>query len=255
MSILCLDAFYFCLFGNQYYIVRFESILLCLTFLFLIFMFRLHGNPLCAHANQLHIVQLCRSQIGSEAAPKVSSYTTALYTEASYTKEPCPIQSCPEDYEYVKDSPVRCFCAAPIRVGFRMKSPGFSDFSPYEKQFQVYLTSGLHINLYQLSVVSFVWETGPRLRMYLKLFPEFNNRSNTFNESEIQRINGMFTGWTIPNSDIFGPHELLDFTLLGPYAHGMFNSPILPAKILLCQGYFQYVILGLCFAKHWLQNL
>ncbi|KAK8515796.1 hypothetical protein V6N12_075817 [Hibiscus sabdariffa] len=35
--------------------------------------------------------------------------------------------------------------------------------------------------------------------------------------SEVQRIRGMFTGWLIPDSDIFGPYELLNFTLLDIY--------------------------------------
>ncbi|PIA46146.1 hypothetical protein AQUCO_01600425v1 [Aquilegia coerulea] len=168
---------------------------------------RLQGNPLCEIANQLNIVQFCRSQTRGEDVPK-----------SPITPEECLIQSCPEDYEYVENSPVPCFCAAPLRVRYRLKSPGFSDFTPYENEFEVYLTSGLEMKLYQLSIASFMWIEGPRLRMELKLFPEFiNNGSNKFNDSEILRIRSMFTGWTIPDSEIFGPYELLKFTLLGPY--------------------------------------
>ncbi|MQL78392.1 hypothetical protein Taro_010807 [Colocasia esculenta] len=50
--------------------------------------------------------------------------------------------------------------------------------------------------------------------MYVKFFPA--NKS-TFNVSEILQIRDMFTGWNIRDSDIFGPYELLNFTLLGPY--------------------------------------
>ncbi|KAF5198341.1 Receptor-like protein kinase feronia [Thalictrum thalictroides] len=167
---------------------------------------RLQGNPVCEIANQLNIVQFCRFQAEGENVP-----------ESPITPAKCFSQSCPEDYEYVEKSPVPCFCAAPLRVRYRLKSPGFSDFTPYKNEFEVYLTSGLEMELYQLSIASSIWVKGPRLRMELKLFPKFNNRSNIFNKSEIRRIRSMFTGWTIPDSEIFGPYELLKFTLLGPY--------------------------------------
>ncbi|KAF5198342.1 Receptor-like protein kinase feronia [Thalictrum thalictroides] len=175
---------------------------------------RLQGNPVC-QANQLNIVQLCKSQAGPEDAPESSTNTPAQ----------CLRQSCPEYYEYVEESPVPCFCAAPLRVGYRMKSPGFSVFLPYENMFEIYVTSGLGLDQYQLSIVSSIWEEGPRLRMYLNIFPEFNNLSNTFNESEIRRIRSMFTGWKMPDSEIFGPHELLNFTLLGPYENVVLDFP------------------------------
>ncbi|KAF9606873.1 hypothetical protein IFM89_029472 [Coptis chinensis] len=38
----------------------------------------------------------------------------------------------------------------------------------------------------------------------------------------------MFTGWTLPDTpdiDIFGPHELLNFTLSGPYTNGTSFNP------------------------------
>ncbi|KAF5177936.1 Leucine-rich repeat protein kinase family protein, partial [Thalictrum thalictroides] len=173
---------------------------------------RLQGNPVC-QANQLNIVQLCKSQAaGHEDAPVSSTNTPAQW---------CRSQSCPEFYEYVEESPVPCFCAAPLKVGYRMKSPGFSDFLPYENMFEINLTSGLGLDQYQLSIVSFIWEEGPRLRMYLNIFPEYNNHSNTFNESEIRRIRSKFTGWNLHHNEIFGPQELLNFTLLGPYENGM----------------------------------
>ncbi|KAK8262785.1 hypothetical protein V6Z12_D13G282600 [Gossypium hirsutum] len=40
-----------------------------------------------------------------------------------------------------------------------------------------------------------------------------NNSGNMFNGSEVQRIRGLFTGWNIPDSDIFGPYELINFNL------------------------------------------
>uniref|UniRef100_A0A2N9I2L9 Protein kinase domain-containing protein n=1 Tax=Fagus sylvatica TaxID=28930 RepID=A0A2N9I2L9_FAGSY len=90
---------------------------------------------------------------------------------------------------------------------------GFADFRPYRQLFEGYLTHGLYLSLNQLDLNSFAWEEGPRLRMYLKLFPV----NNTFNSSEVLRITGMFTGWQINRSDIFGPYELLNYTLLDIY--------------------------------------
>lgn len=58
--------------------------------------------------------------------------------------------------------------------------------------------------------------------MQLKLFPVYvgNSSSHKFNRSELLRIRSMFTGWKIPDSDLFGPYELLNFTLLDPYKDG-----------------------------------
>ena len=131
----------------------------------------------------------------------------------------CQPQSCPstEFFEYNPSSPVPCFCAAPIRVGYRLKSPGFSHFSPHMDQFVMYLTKDLSLLHYQLYIGSYAWEVGPRLRMHLKFFPE---ASSSFNISEIIRIKIMFTEWKIRNKDFFGPYELLNFTLLGVYSNG-----------------------------------
>ncbi|OAY66844.1 putative LRR receptor-like serine/threonine-protein kinase [Ananas comosus] len=157
----------------------------------------LYGNPVCANANGLNIVQYCQAQVlqipGGTSSSKIN----------------CP--PCPTDktYEYNPLSPFSCFCAVPLGVGYRLKSPGFTDFRPYYDDFEEYLTSGLKLALYQLEIANFIWEEGPRLRMNLKLFP--NN--SIFNASEVLQITSMFTGWLIPDSDIFGPYELINFTL------------------------------------------
>ncbi|XXG76897.1 hypothetical protein AAC387_Pa08g1160 [Persea americana] len=165
----------------------------------------LRGNPICQNLN--NVDQFCGSQ--NEGEETIN--TTTLN---------CALQSCPTDnfYESVPSFLGRCFCAAPLRIGYRLKSPGFSDFLPYVDLFKEYLTSGLKLEIYQLIIDSVIWEEGPRLKMHLKLFPQFSTTNFTFNVTEIARIRSMFTGWTIPDSDIFGPYELLDFTLLGPYA-------------------------------------
>ncbi|CAN6575941.1 unnamed protein product [Malus baccata var. baccata] len=97
----------------------------------------------------------------------------------------CSSQECPTDYfyEYVPSSPVPCFCASPLRVEYRLKK-------------------------------------GPRLLMHMKFFPMFiNPHLNLFNASEVQRLRGKLTSWDVPQTDFFGPYELLKFTLLGPYSN------------------------------------
>ena len=79
---------------------------------------------------------------------------------------------------------------------------------------------GMKIQIYQLLIDSFIWEKGPRLRMYLKFYPDGNF---TFNSSEILRIRNMFSGWEIPDDDTFGPYEFLNFTLLKPYIDGIYD--------------------------------
>ncbi|KAK3025851.1 hypothetical protein RJ639_041299, partial [Escallonia herrerae] len=166
---------------------------------------RLRGNPICLRSN---MAQFC----ASESEDLINVQTLAIANDTCYS------QSCPPPYQYAPASPVPCFCAAPLLVGYRLKSPGFWDFPPYIDPFEVYLTSGLKIKLHQLDIDSFEWQKGPRLKMYLKIFPVYiDNNSSLFNKSEVLRIRSMFTGWTIPDSEVFGPYELLNFTLLNPY--------------------------------------
>ncbi|KAF5930671.1 hypothetical protein HYC85_031544 [Camellia sinensis] len=166
---------------------------------------RLQGNPICSNTN---LVQFCGP---------LQNETVSHTPSATNSSDNCPVQSCP--YEYSPNSPVPCFCAAPLIVGYRLKSPGFRDFVPYWVPFEVYLTTGLELNVFQLEIVSVFWEEGPRLRMDLKIFPVYVNTTSSyvFNGTEVQRIRSMFTGWHIPDSDIFGPYELIDFPLWGPY--------------------------------------
>ncbi|KAK4483044.1 hypothetical protein RD792_010220 [Penstemon davidsonii] len=166
----------------------------------------LQGNPVCSNNN---LVQLCGSH-------EEDFRSNAL----NITKiNGCPSQSCPPPYEYAPASPViSCFCAAPLLIGYRLKSPGFSDFLPYVIPFKQHLTSGLRLNLSQLEIDSVAWQKGPRLRMYLKIFPSYvNDNVRLFKRSEVLWIREMFSGWTIPDSKVFGPFELLNFTLSDPY--------------------------------------
>jgi serine/threonine protein kinase len=171
---------------------------------------RLQGNPICRNAN----IRFCVPEDRNDE-------DEFLYSRNS-SRMSCPIQACPVDnyYEYVPESPLPCFCASPLRVGYRLKSPSFSYFPPYMNPFEIYVTSALQLDTYQLSIHSLFWEKGPRLRMYLKIFPAASaNHSNTFNTSEITRIRRIFTSWQFAGSDLFGPYELLNFTLSGPYSN------------------------------------
>ncbi|CAL5439971.1 unnamed protein product [Camellia sinensis] len=165
---------------------------------------RLQGNPICLNTN---LVLFC--------GPQNENETVSHTPSATNSNDNCLAQSCP--YEYAPNTP--CFCAAPLIVGYRLKSPGFRYFEPYWVLFEMYLTTGLKLNIFQLEIVSILWEEGPRLRMDLKIFPVYvdNTSSHIFNTTEVQRIRSMFTGWHIPDSEIFGPYELLDFPLRFPY--------------------------------------
>ncbi|GKE00870.1 probable LRR receptor-like serine/threonine-protein kinase isoform X2, partial [Tanacetum coccineum] len=47
--------------------------------------------------------------------------------------------------------------------------------------------------------------------------------SNTSSRNEVLRIRGIFTTWIFPGSDLFGPYELLNFTLVGPSANSRYD--------------------------------
>ncbi|GMY35097.1 probable LRR receptor-like serine/threonine-protein kinase At1g06840 isoform X2 [Fagus crenata] len=164
----------------------------------------LQGNPLCSNANL--VLRFCQFENNSQS----STNTTSLSFPTI----------CPPPYECSSTSAQQCVCAAPLFFGYRLKSPGFADFRPYRQSFEEYLTHDLYLSLNQLDLNSFAWEEGPRLRMYLKLFPV----NYTFNSSEVLRITGMFTGWEMTISDIFGPYELLNYTLLDIYKDGISTS-------------------------------
>ncbi|GLT56631.1 hypothetical protein SLA2020_296610 [Shorea laevis] len=165
----------------------------------------LKGNPICSNGS---LVKFCKSQTENET--RISTTTNSTIVE-------CKPQSCP--YEYSPTSPLDCFCAEPLLIGFRLKSPSFSDFIPYKKMFEGYLIQGLSLSVYQLYIYSFAWQEGPRLGMYLKLYPMYDNTTNNhlFNPSEVRRIKNIFTEWRIPLDGIFGPYELINFTLSDVY--------------------------------------
>ncbi|XP_022735685.1 probable LRR receptor-like serine/threonine-protein kinase At5g37450 isoform X3 [Durio zibethinus] len=171
---------------------------------------RLQGNPVCTLANQLNIAQFCRITLGND------DFVSGNGSSSNYN-DSCLPQSCPlgDNYDYVPESPDPCFCAAPLGVTLRLKSPTISDFRPYIYSYKMFITSNLSLDLYQLFVESFIWQTGPRLLLYLKFFPQYqySNKTHKFNDTEVQQIEDMIATLSIPPDDIFGSYELLSFTL------------------------------------------
>jgi len=164
----------------------------------------LYGNPVCTTSNAARAANLCQPR----------SVIVAPSGEERQISNLC--SPCSTDYEYNPASPIPCLCAAPLGVGFRLKSPGISDFRPYKEAFETDLTSLLELRVYQLDITRYIWETGPRLNTHLKLFPD---NTNLFNKTEVERLRQVLAGWQITLSDVFGPYELLNFTL-GSYEDG-----------------------------------
>lgn len=168
--------------------------------------YRLSGNPLCSNSTLSVPVGSCQFQLVTQASASVENSSAC--------------ESCPSDrnYEYNPLSPLTCFCSVPLGVGMRLKSPGISDFRPYLTTFEKDLTGLLNLYVYQLYIERYIWEKGPRLNMHMKIFP---SNTSLFDVSEIVRLRRILAGWEITLLDIFGPYELLNFTL-GSYANGMF---------------------------------
>ncbi|VAH20373.1 unnamed protein product [Triticum turgidum subsp. durum] len=160
----------------------------------------LYGNPVCGNSSGAPIDSLCQPQ-------SVNQQTSRQQQDSSLICSPCPSD---KNYEYNPSSPIPCFCAVPLGVGIRLKSPGITDFNPYEGAFGDSTTSLLKLYIYQLHVEHYIWEVGPRLNMHLKLFP---SNTSLFNMSEVVRLQHVLAGWEITLPDIFGPYELLNFTL------------------------------------------
>lgn len=172
--------------------------------------FRLKGNPICSNENKVNLEFLCGFNDSERSG---------------YMDEKCPKEACPTDalYEYARYSNGSCSCVAPLRVGYRLKSPSFWDFSSsVKKTLEHDLDANLSLSGY-VKIETFLWEEGPRLKMNLKFFPAVKKK---FNESEVLRLRDIFSGWKITNTNYFGPYELLNFTLEGPYKSCMFFNPI-----------------------------
>ena len=113
------------------------------------------------------------------------------------------------------------FCAAPLGVWYRLRSPSISHFTPFIGQFKHYLTSYFGMELYQLDVANFTWVTGPKLILFLKLFPPNRNTSNKFSADEMINLTTKFYTLDLPLDNFFGPYDLINFAFTGPYENGM----------------------------------
>ncbi|CAN6341633.1 unnamed protein product [Urochloa humidicola] len=170
----------------------------------------LYGNPVCRNTNGALMTNLCQPMSVNQQTSKNGQVST-------FSCQPCPTD---KNYEYNPSSPIPCFCAVPLGVGLRLKSPGITDFRPYEEAFDINLSSLLQLFLYQINIENYIWEVGPRLSMHMKLFP---SNASVFNTSEIVRLRHVLAGWEITLSDVFGPYDLLNFTL-GSYADEFPNA-------------------------------
>ncbi|MCL7021689.1 hypothetical protein MKW94_002765, partial [Papaver nudicaule] len=164
---------------------------------------RLQENPLCNKANT-NLVQFCEAVADDDDTRR----------NLTISSPNCVVRKCPADYYFVYaplSSPGQCFCAAPFSIAYRLKSPSFSYFGPYESSFIEYMAENLKLETSQILVFSYGWDEGPRLWMNLTLFLLFDNSSIKINRTEVRRIKRTFTTWSFPQSNTFGPYDLLDY--------------------------------------------
>ena len=95
----------------------------------------LKGNPLCWNSN---LSRFCESEIEDKNYSQNSTNTTSV----------CPAQACPPPYEYSPTSPVACFCALPLFIGYQLESPGFSDWGVPDNSSWVVSLSAVHWFIY-----------------------------------------------------------------------------------------------------------
>ncbi|CAA3011829.1 probable LRR receptor-like serine threonine-kinase At1g06840 [Olea europaea subsp. europaea] len=196
----------------------------------------LHGNPVCQNATQRNIGLVCGSDYRDDDTATIVNIPVLN----------CP-STCPTCYEYIPVLTAKCFCAIPFGVELRLRSPSMSDFPPYRDQFKEYITGNVKLYPYQFFIDSLAWEEGPRLRMFLKFFPQLSNDSHEFNKSEIQRIADIFATIGLPGNDTFGPYELLNFTANGPYV-SFLNVPLPSLKGKgMSKGALAGIVLGSIF--------
>nr|XP_048319450.1 probable LRR receptor-like serine/threonine-protein kinase At1g06840 [Ziziphus jujuba var. spinosa] len=191
----------------------------------------LAGNPVCESANELKITQFCGLGDGDLVEPPGNS---------SSSQDECEPQICVAElfFEYAPDYP-SCFCAAPIEVWFRLRSPSMTNFRPFVDFFKAYLTSDLGMEIYQLVVDGFDWQRGPKLILHLKFFPKFSNDSHIFSTNETRHLIEKFTKNDIHLDNFFGPYDLLNFNL-GHY----YNRTGMPPESGMSKGIIAAIVLG-----------
>ncbi|KAL1195842.1 putative leucine-rich repeat receptor-like serine/threonine-protein kinase [Cardamine amara subsp. amara] len=162
----------------------------------------LRGNPICKSPSIPFDKQFLKNVCGKKKQTPINSNT------------PCSNMSCP--FENVQVSPGICLCKAPLSIDYRLKSPSFFFFTPHiENQFIEYITTSLKLETHQVTIDRLIDDNRLRPRLYLKLVPKEEIK---FSKTEVIRIRNWFTSWSFSGNDFFGPYELLDFPLQGPYA-------------------------------------
>ncbi|KAH7299468.1 hypothetical protein KP509_24G013400 [Ceratopteris richardii] len=174
--------------------------------------FRLYGNPLC-HDDSADAV-LCSK---SDASAVDFSHTTVNTPAASICSEnTCDIE---RGQELVPDllagNKSICHCAYPLVLNYRLKSPSFVEFPSYISGFIEYISSNLKMEEYQINIPNYHWQPGPRLAMTLKLFP--NSSVHEFDQVQVEYLYEVFSSWSFPQNNTFGPYELLQFSIGFPY--------------------------------------
>ncbi|KAI5076459.1 hypothetical protein GOP47_0008524 [Adiantum capillus-veneris] len=168
---------------------------------------QLAGNPVCngSSAPSKH----CASANGSITIP-----TTPLVIPITCSASSCD-SSRNQELNFGLLALNSCTCAYPLTVQYRLKSPSFAIYEPYESELETYLANSTNLSDYQVNASDFRWEPGPRLNLNLKLFPDQN--SSEFSGAEVARLYSQFATWKFAETKIFGPYEMIAFELKFPY--------------------------------------
>eukprot|EP00250_Pteridium_aquilinum_P020424 c24809_g2_i1 orf=1-2361(-) len=173
---------------------------------------RLSGNPVCKEDSS-GLSNVCQSFNGD-----ISNVT--IPTTPPVLSPTCSASTCDEsrnqqlNYGLLLALNV-CRCPSPLELYYRLKSPSFVIYQPYESELQSYLSNSTDLSNYQVNISDFMWEPGPRLNLHIKLFPSEDTLQ--FNESEVSRLYTKFAHWDFPDNKLFGPYELIAFVRGFPY--------------------------------------
>lgn len=166
----------------------------------------LHGNKvLCKNWKDDMIRRLCKGHHELFLPESMGENNTY-----SPTCDPLTCTTGEEPIPAVFYSQGLCRCAMPIILGYRLKSPSFSFFTPNIRGYEQWIAKGISVSPDQVYVDSFIKEPGPRFATILKIFPQTGG-GRIFNESEVLRIFALFSGWKLPANDFYGPQELMLF--------------------------------------------
>ncbi|KAG0582214.1 hypothetical protein KC19_3G043100 [Ceratodon purpureus] len=127
---------------------------------------------------------------------------------------------CPSSCEYpallVEANNLTCWCATPITVQIRLKSPSFTYFDPgYLTYFQGLAARALSISTYQVRASNTTRTPGLFSQdITLLIFPPA--KSASFNESAYDAVYLQFASWRVSAGEewsfsIVGPYDFLDF--------------------------------------------